>query len=277
VQAPPNSATKFEIERLAADLQFVDGIAWSRTGFLAVADVRANKIYRFDAAPRPRVLRDKTEGTSGLAYDIQGRLYMCESGARRVTRMDRQGDIEPFLESFEGKKFNSPNDIVVRRDGHVYFTDPAFGSADDHRELDFHGIFHANPKGEVDAFAKWKTRPNGITLSPDGRLLYVTDSDRHAVVAFDLDRNGIASNQRDLAKKISGVPGGVKTDVTGRLYVAGRGVTILTPAGKVEAVFLDDRNTVNCSFGEGDSETLFVSSRSDIFRAKMGVKGAFQY
>ncbi len=271
-------AEPFEIEKLAGDLLFVDGLAWSRSSYLVAADVRKKAIYRFDAASaRPKMLRDVSGGTSGVAFDIQGRLYMCESEMRRVSRLDLKANVEPFAESFEGKKFNSPNDIVVRRDGHVWFTDPAFGSANDHRELDFHGIFHATPKGEIDAVARWKTRPNGIALSLDGRQLYVADSDRHAIVLFDIDRGGVAGNPRDFVKNIDGVPGGIKTDVNGRVYVAARGITVFTSAGKVENHVMEDRNVTNCSFGDGDNQTLYISSRSEIFRTQLGVKGAFQY
>jgi gluconolactonase len=268
---------QIEIEKLNGEFLFVDGLAWSRSGFLVAADARRKTLYRFDTSPRAKILRENTGGASGVAYDIQGRLYICESDARRITRMDRQGAVEPFIENFGGKKFNAPNDITVRRDGHVWFTDPAFGSADDHRELDYYGIFHANPKGEVDAVAKWKTRPNGITLSPDGRLLYVADSDRQAVAVFDIDRNGNAGNQRDFAKAIDGVPGGVKTDERGRVFVCARGLSIFSPAGKLERTFMEDRVVVNCSFGNPDGGTLFVSARTEIYRTNVGAKGAFQY
>jgi gluconolactonase len=277
LQAPLSSPTQVEIEKLAGDLRFVGGLAWSRTGFLVASDTHRRTLYRFEAGARPRILKDNDGGVAGVSYDIQGRLYLCESDARRISRMDRQGAVEPFIENFEGKKFNAPNDIVVRRDGNVYFTDPAFGSAGDNRELDFYGIFHATPKGELSAVARWKTRPNGIALSANGSLLYVADSDRHAIVVFDIDRNGAAANQRDFANNVAGVPGDIQTDMNGRLYVAARGLSIYSAQGKLERTLFEDRNTSCIAFGESDGESLFVASRGDIFKAKMGVKGAFQY
>jgi gluconolactonase len=267
----------YEAEKIASNLQFVDGLAWSRSGFLAAADVRQRKIYKLSSSPHPEVLRDNDGGASGLAYDLQGRLYICESESRQVTRLNPNGEIEVLVADYQGKKFNSPNDITVRKDGNVYFTDPAFGSANDRRDLDFHGVWRIAPKTGVELVAKWQTRPNGITLSADGKLLFVTDSDRHAVVAFDLDRNGQAANQRDVVKSVAGVPGGIRTDVEGRLYVAAKGIAKYSSDGRLQQTYLDSEYTSNCAFGEGDLESLFVSSRSSIFRIKIGVKGALQY
>jgi sugar lactone lactonase YvrE len=267
----------YESEKVASNLQFVDGLAWSRSGFLAVADVRQRRIFQLDADPHPKVLRENDGGASGLAYDLQGRLYICESETRRVTRLDQKGKIETLAEGYQGRKFNAPNDIVVRKDGHVYFTDPAFGSANDRRELDFYGIWHMAPKGDLDAVAKWQTRPNGVALSADGKMLFVTDSDRHVVVAFDLDRAGLAGNQRDAIRNVAGVPGGIRTDSDGRFYVAAKGVGVYSPQGKLQRTLLESENASNCAFGEGDLESLFIAARGSIYRVKLGVKGALQY
>jgi gluconolactonase len=225
------------------------------------------------ADPHPPVLRDNDGGVSGLAYDVQGRLHMCESEARRITRLDLKGTLETLADGYQGKKFNAPNDIVVRRDGHIYFTDPAFGSANDNRDLDFHGVWHISPKGDLEVLAKWQTRPNGLALSADGKVLFVADSDRHAVVAFDLNRG----NQRDVINNIDGVPGGIKTDVDGRFYVAAKGVSVYSPQGRLQNTLLDGVRATNCAFGDSTLETLFIASRGDVFRVKLGVKGALQY
>jgi gluconolactonase len=267
----------YESEKVAEHLRFVDGLAWSPAGFLAMADVRQRKIFKLGADLHPPVLRDDNGGVSGLAYDAQGRLYMCESEARRVTRFDLKGKVETVAEGFQGKKFNAPNDIVVRKDGHVFFTDPAFGSANDKRELDFYGIWHVSPKGDLDVFAKWQTRPNGITLSSDGKVLFATDSDRHAVVAFDLDRNGAGTNQREVVRNVTGVPGGIRTDMDGRFYVAAKGVGVYSPQGRLQRMLLEGQRATNCAFGEASLESLFIAAGSDVFRVKLGVKGALQY
>lgn len=267
----------YESEKVASNLRFADGLVWSHSGFLAVADVRQRKIFKLSSDPRPQVLIDNDGGASGLAYDLQGRLYICESETRRVTRLDQKGNIETLAEGYQGKKFNAPNDIVVRRDGHVYFTDPAFGSANDRRELDFYGVWHISPKGDLEVLSKWRTRPNGITLSLDGKVLFVSDSDRHAVVAFDLDRAGEAGRQRDAINNIAGVPGGLRTDAEGRLYVAAKGVAVYSPQGRLQRTLLDGERATNCAFGEGSLESLFIASRDSIYKIKVGVKGALQY
>ncbi len=272
-----SNSPNYESEKIAANLQYVDGLAWSRSGFLAVADVRQRKIFKLDSDAHPKILRENDGGAAGLAYDLQGRLYICESETRRVTRVDTDGKSETLVEAWQGKKLNAPNDITVRKDGHVYFTDPAFGSANDRRDLDFYGIWHITPKGELDVFAKWQTRPNGVTVSADGKLLYVSDSDRHAVVAFDLDRTGSAGNPRYAIKNVKGVPGGIRTDIDGRFYVAAKGVSVYTADGKLQRTLLESENTSNCTFGEGDLESLFVAARGNVYRVKLGVKGAFQY
>ncbi len=269
----------YEAEKIASNFQFADGIAWARAGFLAVADVRRNTLFRYEGDVHPEIKpwRENTGGASGLAYDLQERLWICESANRRVTRLDQNGKLETLADGYQGKKFNAPNDIVVRRDGHVYFTDPAFGSAVDRRELDFYGIWHIGQKGDIDVVAKWQTRPNGITVSADGKMLYVTDSDRHAVVAFDLDRAGTASNQRDLIKNVTGVPGGIRIDVDGRLYVAAKGIAVYSPQGKLQRTLMETENASNCAFGSSDLESLFVSARTSVYRVRPGVKGALQY
>lgn len=266
-----------QAERVASGLTYADGLAWAREGFLVFSDAGKKKIYRLDAGATPKPTEEDANGGEGLAYDAQGRLYICEPWTRRVVRMDRKGKLETLADAFEGKKLNSPNDVTVRKDGNIYFTDPAFGSAIEARELDFNGIFHVSPKGEIDVLARWKTRPNGIAMSPDGKILYVGDADRHAVVAFDMDGRGGAANARDLITKIPGVPNGMRTDVTGRLYVGARGLQIYSPQGKLLHTLLGSEVVTNCAFGDNDFETLYASGRKAIFKIRLGVKGALQY
>ena len=266
-----------QAERVATGLQYADGMVWAREGFLIFADALKKTIYRLDPGTPPKPTEEDSNGAQGLAYDTQQRLYLCEPSTRRVMRMDRKGKLDVLVDAWQGKKLNAPNDVIVRRDGNVYFTDPAFASAIDSRELDFNGVFHVSPKGEIDVVAQWKTRPNGIALSPDGKILYVGDSDRHAVSAFDLDGRGAASGPRDVIKNIDGVPNGIRTDVTGRLYVGARGLNIYSPDGRLLQKLLAGEIVTNCAFGDNDFETLYVAGRKAIYRIRLGVKGAVQY
>ena len=266
-----------EVRKVATGLRYPDGLAWSHDGFLAIADVLKREIYRLDPNQMPKPTQQDANGAQGLAYDTQSRLYICEAGTRALVRLDKKGNVETLAGSFEGKKLNSPNDVTVRRDGNVYFTDPAFAGAIDHRELSFNGVFHVSPKGELDAIARWQTRPNGIALSADGKMLLVTDADRHAVVAFDLDSKGAAANQRDLIKGIAGVPAGLRLDAAGRIYVGAQGLAIYTPAGKLVRTLMSSERVTNCTFGDADLESLYISTPKTVYRIRIGVKGALQY
>ncbi len=278
--ALPLAAQDFEnimSERVATGLLYVDGLTWSRDGFLVFSDVLRKTVYRLDPVGPPKPTEENRNGAQGLVYDGQSRLYLCEPSMHRVARMDKRGKAEVLVEAYQGKKLNGPNDITVRKDGNAYFTDPSFGSATESRELDYNGIYRIAPKGEVELVAKWTTRPNGITVSADGKNLYVTDSDRRTLVAFDLDGKGAASNQRDVFGKIVGVPGGLRTDVNGRFYIAAKGLGVYTREGKLVHTFLPTEVITNCTFGDPDMETLYASGRKAVYKIRLGVKGSVQY
>jgi len=276
--APAQDFEHLQAERVASNLQYIDGLVWAKQGFLVFSDTAKKRIFRLDPGKPPQPTDEDNKGAEGLAYDQLSRLYICEPQNRRVIRIDNKNKVDVLADAWQGKKLNSPNDITVRKDGQIYFTDPAFSSAIDTRELDFHGIFHVNLKGELELVAKWQTRPNGITLSADGKTLLVSDADRHAVVAFDLEgKTGAASNQRDVIQKIDGVPGGIRTDVSGRIYVGARGLGVYSPDGKLMHQVLTGETITNCTFGDPDYETLYVSARKAIYKIRLGVKGAMQY
>jgi gluconolactonase len=215
------------------------------------------------------VFRSDAHGPSGNAFDAQGRLYTCETRARRLTRTDKNGRIEVLAEQWEGKRLNAPNHVAVSRNDHVYFTDPAFGSQSDHRELDFYGVYHLPPKGPLKLVAKGAGRPNGIALSPNGRTLYVGNSDEHNVRAYDIDRNGDASGERVLISGIKAVPVGVSTDDKGNLYVAAGGIAIYSPEGRfLHMIEMHDPPSA-CALGEADFKSLLVTARGSVFRARL--------
>jgi gluconolactonase len=270
-----------EVQKIAAHLHFAEGPVWSHEGFLLYSDAPVDKFHKFVGGVGDSEAGEHAGGAIGNAYDAEGRLYTCEFRQRRVIRTLKNGKTEVLASRFEGKRLNAPNDIIVRRDGHVYFTDPAFGAQQDSRELDFYGVFHVTPKGELELVAKWKTRPNGITLSPNGRILYVADSDQRLIRAYDLDGKGVATNERVALDKISGVPDGIRTDEKGNLYVAARAVYVFSPPNNGSAKLLGEielgEAPSNIAFGDADLETLFITARTSVYRVRLGVKGALQY
>jgi gluconolactonase len=265
------------VEKISGGYAFTEGPAWSRDGYLLFSDVPNNKIIRFEPGEGTTVFRENSDGANGNTFDARGRLYTCESRTRRVTRTGKDGKIEVLAEKWQGKRLNAPNDIVVRKDGHVYFTDPAFGQQGDTRELDFFGVYHISPKGEMEVVARAAGRPNGIALSPDGKILYVANSDDRNLRAYDVDRNGKAANERVVVSRIDGVPDGIKVDERGNIYVTARGVAVYSPGGKLLTTIEFTETPANCAFGDPDFQTLYVTGRTSLYRVRLTVKGAVQY
>jgi gluconolactonase len=264
-----------KVEEVAAGFPGGEGPVWSRQGFLIFSDYSKDRLYKYAPGKAPEVYREDTHGANGNAMDRQGRLYSCEYKSRRVTRTDRKGKVEVFVEKFEGKRFNAPNDIVVRRDGHVYFTDPLFTPLDK-RELDFYGVYHVTPKGKIEAIARMPTRPNGVALSPDGKILYVANTDDRNIRAYDLDSGGRASNERVAVPNLPSGPDGIRTDVKGNIYVAARGVLVYSPGGELLGKISTPVNPRNLAFGDRDLKTLYMVGNS-IFRIRLDVAGSVQY
>ncbi|HVV44252.1 MAG TPA: SMP-30/gluconolactonase/LRE family protein [Bryobacteraceae bacterium] len=266
-----------DLSIVAGSMRFPAGLAWSRDGFLIIADSGKREIYRVDPKQRPKPTHQDANGVQGIAYDSDGRLYLCETAARKLVRMDRRGKMETIAAAFEGKKLNGPSEVVVRHDGQTYFTDPAFAGAIDQRELDFNGVFHVKTNGDVEALARWKTRPNGVALSADGKKLFVSDADRHAIVQFDLDSRGGATASRDFITGVHGVPAGLRLDTTGQLFVGAEGLAVYSPEGKLVRTLVESRRVLNCAFGGPDLNLLYIATPKEIIEVKIGVKGALQY
>lgn len=266
-------AQEFEVAKmqlLAKGYTFTEGPAWSKEGYLIFSDIPGDKLLKWVPGHEVEILRADAHGPCGNAFDAQGRLYTCETRARRVTRTDKSGKIEVLADQFEGKRLNAPAHLAVSKTDHVYFTDPAFGSQVDHRELDFNGVYHLPPKGPLKLIAKFPTRPNGIAISPNGRTLYVTNSDEHNVRAYDLDRNGDTSNERVIIANLKSPPLGLTTDDKGNLYVAAGGIEIYSPDGKLLHSMPLHEQAAGAAFGETDLKTLFVTARGYVYRARFG-------
>lgn len=279
--ARPGSAGEFsgpwKVEVIADGFTGAEGPVWSRDGYLLFSDYEADRIHKYVPGQSVTTYREHSNGANGNTFDRQGRLYTCEYKSRRVTRTGRDGSVEVIAERWEGKRLNAPNDIIVRRDGSVYFTDPLFTPLD-RRELDFYGVFRISPAGVMELLTSQKTRPNGIALSPDEKLLYVANSDEHNVRAYDLDPAGKISNERIVVSELPGGPDGIKVDVRGNLYITSRGIRIYSPTGThLGSIDLPGGTARNCAFGDKDLKTLYITGRSALLRVRMPVKGAIQH
>jgi len=262
-------ATDWRLDKIAGGFRYAAGLAWSRDGHLYIADGPLGRVHQYTPGRGTTLLTADLRGPAGLALDDHGRLLICESGARRLIRLKEGNVPETIASLFEGRKLNSPNDVAVRKDGAIFFSDPAFGSANDARELPFYGVFRVNSKGGVSVLARWDKRPNGLALSPDGKLLYVASSDERAIRVFDLDRQGNASSERVLISGIEGVPNGLCTDDKVCLYVAAQHVLVFTPDGKSAGRIEVPEKPASLAFGDGDRQTLYVAARTSVYRVRI--------
>ncbi|MBL8178680.1 MAG: SMP-30/gluconolactonase/LRE family protein [Bryobacterales bacterium] len=269
--------SKIQIEKVSAGGRFTEGPVWSKEGFLIFSDVPNNRMLKFIPGTGVASYRENTNGANGNAIDSQGRLLTCESRTRRVVRQKKDGGVEVLADKFEGKRFNAPNDIVVRKDGHIWFTDPAFGAQADERDVDFYAIFHISPKGELGLTAKPKGRPNGIALSQNGRILYVANSDERCIYAYDVDGQGRANNERVVIRGIPGPPDGLKLDEKGNFYVAATELVVYNPKGELLKKIELSEKPSNLAFGDPDYQTLFITARTSVYRMRLDVKGAVNY
>ncbi len=265
-----------KVEKIAGGFQFTEGPVWSTSGYLLFSDIPASKILKWEPGKDVEVYRADTHNTNGNMFDSHGRLYSCEGGARRVVRAARHGKIEVLAEKFQGKVLNSPNDVVVRRDGHVYFSDPAWGERYATHELPW-SVYHITPKGEIELVAASKGRPNGLAFSPDGKILYVDNSDEKTVKAYDVDASGKTSNERVIVSGIDGVPDGMRVDVKGNLYVTANQVEIYSPEGKHLGSIPVPEVPANCAFGGPDLQTLYITARTSVYQVHVPYKGSLEY
>jgi len=269
-------------ELVVKGLKFTEGPAWHAKGILLFSDIPANRIYRWEEGKEPTVFREPSNNSNGLAFDSQGRLLACEHGARRVTRTEADGTVTVLADKIEGKRLNSPNDLALAADGSIYFTDPPYGVKYEDRELDFQGVYRVSPGGKLALLVKDLGRPNGIGLSPDGKRLYVDDSEARTVYVYDVQGDGSVANGRlliNLGLHGTRVCDGLKVDVEGNLYVTGTdAVYVVSPEGRLLAKIGCPGQCTNCCFGGVDGKTLFVTSRTKegggVYRVRVPIAGS---
>lgn len=266
-----------QLERIATGFQFTEGPVWHPDGYLLFSDIPADRIYKWTPPDKLEVFRQPSGNSNGLTLDRQGRLIACEHGNRRVSRTEANGRVVPLATHYQGKRLNSPNDVVVKSDGSIYFTDPPYGVQPEERELDFQGVYCIAPDGTLILVADDFERPNGLAFSPDERILYIDDTVRRHVRAFDLRPDGTLANGRVFAEMNSPVPGGpdgMKLDVEGNLYVTGPGgVWLFDPHGRHLGILVTPEKPANLAFGDEDRRTLYITARTSVYRVRTRLPG----
>ena len=282
-----------EAEQLATGFEFTEGPVWHSDGYWLFVDIRRSLIFRMAPGGAPEVFRDNSNGSNGLTFDLQGRLIMCEGDGRRLSRMESDGTITPLAERSDGKRLNRPNDVVVRSDGSVYFTNPSGRIEESERELDFAGVHRIAPDGTVTAVTGELRFPNGIAFSPDESVLYVAITRRddgciqekergevctHQLIrAFDVAANGSLSNERVFANMFSaadGVPDGMKVDSEGRVFCTGsEGCWVFDAAGNPLGIIRLPEIPANCAWGGPDHRTMLFTARTSVYSMRMKAPG----
>ncbi|MEA3344719.1 MAG: SMP-30/gluconolactonase/LRE family protein [Chloroflexota bacterium] len=264
-------------ERIATGFEFTEGPVWNQGGYLLFSDIPADRIYKWSLEGGVEVFREPSGNSNGLTFDREGRLIACEHGNRQMSRTEPDGSITSLATHYQGQRLNSPNDVVVKSDGSIYFTDPPYGVEPEERELDFQGVYRIAPDGALTLLADDLDRPNGLAFSSDESILYVDDTTRRRVWAFDVLSDGALANGRVFAEMESSAPGGpdgMKLDSEGNLYVAGPGGTwILDPDGNHLGTFVTPEQPSNLAFGDADRRTLYITARTSLYLVQTKLAG----
>jgi gluconolactonase len=265
-------------EQIASGFQFTEGPVWRPEGYLIFSDISASRMYTWSPDGTVAVWREPSGNSNGLTLDTTGRLLVCEHGNRRVSRTEANGTVVMLADSYGGKRLNSPNDIVVKSDGTIYFTDPPYGIQPEQQEQPCNGLYRIHPDGELELLIDDFDRPNGLAFSPDESVLYVDDSPRRHVRAFDVRPDGSLANSRiiaDMDHPQPGSPDGMKIDEAGHLFVTGAtGVWVFEPSGECLGVIVMPERPANCAWGGSDRRTLYITARSSLYRVRVTTPGA---
>ena len=281
------------VELIADGMAFTEGCAWIHDGdYLIWSDIPNNRIMRWSESGGVGILREPSHNANGNAVDANGNLLSCETSGRRVS-IARPGESETMLvDSYGGNPFTSPNDVVVKSDNTVWFSDPNYGSLVEdqgHRQPSLqerNRVYRLDRStGELTAVAEDFDKPNGLAFSPDESVLYISDSgfthgdDRpHHIRAFDVVNGKTLTNSRIICEVSPHVPDGLRVDTDGNLYVAsGDGVQVFTPEGEMLGKFLTTEVAANCCFGMADRQTFFICATSSVWMVRLKSRGAYPF
>jgi gluconolactonase len=254
---------------------------WKEGGYLLFSDIHNNRRMKYVPGQGVSVFLEPTNRANGLTRDTSGRLVACEHETRRVTRLELDGSLTVIANSFQGRRLNRPNDVVVKSDGCYYFTDPGSFLVPEQWDLTFSGVFRVTPDlGTMSLLVDDFITPNGLAFSPDEKILYINDSRRGHIRAFDMLPNGMLARQTDrvfadLRGSESGVPDGMKVDTAGNVYCGGAGgIYVLDPQGKkLGRIVHGQPATTNIAFGGDDWKTLYFTSRTTLNAVNVKIAG----
>lgn len=269
---PPDA----KVERLATGFQFVEGPWWMPGGFLVFSDIPANELKKW-TPEGVTTFRSPSGNANGNTADVQGRLVTAEHGGRRISRTEKDGTVVTVVDSFEGKKLNSPNDVVVKSDGTIWFTDPDYGLAGRPKEQAANNVFRYDEKTkQITAVATDFDKPNGLCFGPGERKLYIADSGkpRHIRV-FDVKADGMLGGGAVFAAIDKGGPDGIRCDAQGRVWSSsGDGAQVFGADGQLLVRILLPEAGANLTFGGKKGQTLFVTARKSLYAVETKVMNA---
>jgi len=267
------------IEKLAGDMGFVEGPTWYFDGApcLVFSDIPNNELKKWTRAGGLTTFRKPSNNANGNTTDRLGRLVTAEHSGRRVSLTEKDGTVKTVVDAFNGRKFNSPNDVVVKSDGTFWFTDPDYGLGKNPKEQDGNFVYRFDPATKsITAVAKDFDKPNGLCFSPDEKKLYIADSGKPKHIrVFDVNADGTLGGGRVFANIDKGSPDGIRCDAAGRLWSSsGDGAQVFSPDGELIVKVLAPEAGANLCFGGANGRTLFITARKSLYSVQTLVTGA---
>lgn len=262
-----------KLEKISTGHVFVEGPVWKDGVGLLFSDMGSNTINKWTPENGTTVFLKPSSVSNGLTYDNEGNLILMQTGRRRVARLEKDGTTQTSLaDKFEGKRFNSPNDIAVKSSGSIFFTDPDFNIPQGEiGELSIKGIYRLGKNGSIKLLDDTFDKPNGICFSPDEKKLYVCESPKAIVYVWDVDDDSTITNKKLFyAIPEKGYADGMKCDADGNLFCTGPGgVWVISPDGKLLDKITTPETPTNCNWGDSDRKTLYITAQTSVYKIRL--------